>query len=169
MWRPPNGIGRMTRVSILTAMTYPHAPGGDEYRPPPPDQIQPYQPPQPYGEAPGYGPPQGYPYDYNYGAPYTYPGYQIARPTDGFAIASLVVSCVSVLGLCMWGVGALLGVLGAIFGHVSRRRIRASGAGGARMALAGIIVGWSMAAIGLILLTVVIVMIAVDSGATSDF
>jgi hypothetical protein len=44
-------------------MTYPTPPGEHEYRPPPPDQIQAYQPPQPYGSAPEYGP-QGYPYDF---------------------------------------------------------------------------------------------------------
>jgi hypothetical protein len=50
-----------------------------------------------------------------------------------------------VLGLCLWGIGGLLGVVGAILGHVARRRIRATGAGGAGMALAGIIVGWVLA------------------------
>ena len=73
-----------------------------------------------------------------------------------------MVSCVSVIGLCTWGIGALLGVVGAIMGHVARRRIRASGAGGDSMALAGIIVGWIIAAIGLLFLTFFIVMIATD-------
>jgi hypothetical protein len=82
------------------------------------------------------------------------------------AIASLVVSCVAILGLCTWGIGSLLGILGAIFGHVARRRIRTTGAGGGGMALAGIIVGWAIAAIGLILLVVLIVMIATTEDST---
>ena len=166
-------------------MTYPFPPPGpgDPNRPPEPVQpVQPYQPPQlyqpdyspyaapnPYGAVQGqqpppnpYGPVQGqqpppYSYDYGYGG---YFGPPRAQQTDGFAIASLVISCVSIFGLCTWGIGSLLGVLGAIFGHVARRRIRASGASGSGVALAGIIVGWAIAAIGLILLVVLIVMIA---------
>jgi hypothetical protein len=111
-----------------------------------------------YGYDAG-GQPAGYPYDYGYGPPYGYPG-PPRRDTDGMAIASLVVSCVSVAGLCAWGVGGLLGVLGAIFGHVARRRIRTTGAGGAGIALAGIIVGWVMAAIGVLLITLLVVLIA---------
>lgn len=139
----------------------PDAPGQPGY-----PGMQPYVPAQQdqsYGAASyGYAQP---PYDYGYGAPYGYPGGpQPSRPTDGFAIASLVLSCVSVIGLCTWGIGAVLGVLGAIFGHIARRRIRASGAGGESMALAGIIVGWIIAALGLLFLTFIIVMIATDSG-----
>jgi hypothetical protein len=159
-------------------MTNPMPPGaGDPL--PPPDPLRPYQayqpvpyaPPQPYGTPVGYGydpggQPAGYPYDYGYGSPYGYPG-PPPRDTDGMAIASLVVSCVSVAGLCAWGVGGLLGVLGAIFGHVARRRIRTTGAGGAGIALAGIIVGWVMAAIGVLLITLLVVLIATteDTGA----
>ena len=151
-------------------MTYPYPPPPGSGDPVPPQEpVQPYQPPQlyqpdhsPYGAPNPFGPVQGQPpppyaYDYGYGG---YFGPPRGQQTDGFAIASLVVSCVSVLGLCAWGIGALLGVLGAIFGHVARRRIRASGAGGSGMALAGIIVGWTIAAIGLILLVVFIVVIA---------
>ena len=129
----------------------PHAaPSGDPYLP------QPYGPPAGYGAVPGQ--PGANPYDYGY-APYAYPGLQPPRNTDGMAIASLVVSCVSIAGFCTWGVGALLGVLGAILGHVARRRINASGAGGAGIALAGIIVGWAMAAIGILLITLLVVLI----------
>lgn len=146
-------------------MTYPHPPGsGDPV--PPPDPIQPYQPPQAYQpEYPPYGygpvqqpPPPAYTYDYGYGGGGYY-GPPRTQQTDGFAIASLVVSCVSILGLCTWGIGSLLGVLGAIFGHVAQRRIRASGAGGSGIALAGIIIGWVITALGVLLLTFFIVMI----------
>ena len=118
--------------------------------------YSPYASPYAYGPVQGQQPPP-YQYDYGYGG---YFGPPRSPQTDGFAIASLVVSCVSILGLCASGVGSLLGVLGAVFGHVARRRIRTSGAGGSGVALAGIIVGWSIAAIGLLLLAVLVVMIA---------
>ena len=155
-------------------MSYPYQPPGPGDPVPPQEPVQPYQPPQmyqpdysPYAAPYAYGPvqqqPPPYQYDYGYGG---YFGPPRAQPTDGFAIASLVVSCFSIFGLCTWGIGSLLGVLGAIFGHVARRRIRTSGAGGSGVALAGIIVGWSIAAIGLILLTALIVGIAVSEEAT---
>jgi hypothetical protein len=158
-------------------MTDPYRPNAGEPPADPSGTFQPAQPypgpapqpypnpyaspdPQPYAAAlPAPYAPEVYPYDFGYGSPYAYPGYQAPRPTDGFAIASLVVSCVAVLGLCAWGIGGLLGVLGAIFGHVSRRRIRQTGASGGGMALAGIIVGWSMVAISVVLLTLFIVLI----------
>jgi hypothetical protein len=77
------------------------------------------------------------------------------------AIASLVVSCVAALGLCASGVGGVLGIVGAILGHVSRRRIRNTGASGDGMALAGIIVGWSVAAISLLLVAGLIALIVI--------
>jgi hypothetical protein len=144
-------------------MTYPYPPPGSGDPVPPQEPVRPYQPPQLYQPdhspyAAPYAPqqPPPYPYDYGYGG---YFGPPRSQQTDGFAIASLVVSCVSILGLCTWGIGSLLGVLGAIFGHVARRRIRASGAGGSGVALAGIIVGWTIAAIGLLLVVTLIVMI----------
>lgn len=144
-------------------MTHPIPPGAGNPVPPPPGWPDPYQQAayqaQPYRPDPYLPQPYGPPYDYGYGPAYGHPGFQPPRPTDGMAIASLVVSCVSVGGFCAWGVGALLGVLGAIFGHVARRRIRRSGAGGAGIALAGIIVGWVMAAIGVLVLTVLVVLV----------
>ncbi|MEU4216234.1 DUF4190 domain-containing protein [Actinoplanes sp. NPDC026623] len=160
-------------------MTYPPTPGPDGSYPPPPDPpVQAYQPPpgyeqQPYAygqpaygtpaQPPGYGPPTGYDYG-NPGSPYSYQGgpYLGPPPTEGLAIASMVVSCVAVPGLCMWGVGGLLGLLGAILGHVARRRIRASGAGGDGLALAGIIVGWVMAGLSLIGVTLLAIALASD-------
>jgi hypothetical protein len=131
--------------------------------PVPPDPYQPYRP-TPYGLPQPYG----YPYDYGYGPPYSYPG-PPPRHTDGMAIASLVVSCVSIAGLCVWGIGSLLGVLGAIFGHVARHRIRRSGAGGGGLALAGIAVGWTMAAIGALLITLLVVLIVTSEDPAAGY
>jgi Domain of unknown function (DUF4190) len=103
-------------------MTYPQPPGG--WTEPP--STNPY--PQP--GAPAYPPPYGY------------VAFPPKPPTNGLAIASLVVSCVGVLGLCPYGLGGWIGTIGAILGHVSRRQIRERGDGGDGMALAGVIVGW---------------------------
>ncbi|OJF15682.1 DUF4190 domain-containing protein [Couchioplanes caeruleus] len=176
-------------------MTYPPTPAPDGSQPPPHDPlIQAYQPLPPYGSPQGYAPPQAYqvpaaqdpyapgapapygyaagqqvPYDYGYaGSPYGYSQYPPGpRPTDGMAIASLVVSCVSIVGLCGFWLGGILGVVGAILGHVARRRIRQSGANGGGMALAGIIVGWVVTAIALTVGVVVGVLIANDPSSTT--
>lgn len=97
----------------------------------------------------GYGPAQpGYP-----PPGYGYPGYGYpAAPTatNGLAIASLIVSVMAVSGLCFYGVGGLLGVVGAILGHVARRQIRQQGGAGDGMALAGVITGWVATAIAVL-------------------
>ncbi|MBX6357483.1 MAG: DUF4190 domain-containing protein [Micromonosporaceae bacterium] len=101
-------------------MTYQQQPGGW----PQPSPGTPNLPPG----TPAYVPPYGYP------AP--------PRPTNGLAVASLVVSLVGALGLCAYGLGGWIGAIGAILGHVSQRQIRERGDGGGGMALAGVIVGW---------------------------
>ena len=160
-YQPPGTPGYQPSA----ADAYP--PAGTPYQPP---AIQAYQPPakQPYPPAQdpfappaAYGPPPQ-PYDYGYsGSPYGYQ--QGPRPTEGLAVASLVVSCASIAGLCGWWIGGLLGILGAIFGHVARKRIRASGAGGAGMALAGIIIGWIVTGIALIGGVALAIAISMDS------
>jgi hypothetical protein len=117
-------------------MTYP------PQEPPPPYDPAGQQPPPYY---PGYPPPPYYGANPYY--PYGYP----RRETDGLAIASLVVSCAAVLGLCSYGVGGVLGIVGAILGHVARGRIRRTGQGGDGMALAGIIVGWALTVVCIVL------------------
>jgi hypothetical protein len=161
--------------------------------PPPPSYEPPtaYEPPSPY-QAPGYGAPaypqppdpaypqaadpaypqapdQGYPnpaYQQGYATPYGYSPYPVKPAPDGLSIAALVVSCVAVLGLCGYGIGGLLGVVGAVLGHVSRRRIRETGAGGDGMALAGIIVGWIAAGIALVVIAILVVAIVASSNNT---
>jgi hypothetical protein len=124
----------------------PAYPAPDQAYPPPYPAYPPY-PGQPYQAQP-YATPA---YQYGYADPYGYSSYQPHRPTDGLAIASMVVSCVAVpAALCTYGFAGLIGVLGAILGHVSQRRIRTTGASGAGMALAGIIVGWIAAGLGLL-------------------
>lgn len=128
---------------------------------PPPDPSTVAYPSVYYPPAGGAGYPQP---GYGYGAPYDYFGqYPQARVTDGMAIASLVVSCAAVLSLCAWGIGGLLlGTLGAIFGHVAKRRIRDTGSGGDGLALAGIIVGWISAVLGLLVLGLMVAVIVLS-------
>jgi Domain of unknown function (DUF4190) len=75
----------------------------------------------------------------------------VGRPTNGLAIASMVVSLVGALALVCYGVGGLISVVGAILGHVARRQIRERGEGGDGMALAGVIVGWIATALGVLI------------------
>jgi hypothetical protein len=110
------------------------------------------------GQAPGaYG---------GYGAAY-YPAYAQPR-NNGLAIGAMVTSLVGIpLTLC-YGIGALLGVAGAIMGHVARRQIRDRGENGAGMALTGIIVGWVIAGLGVAFLVLIILAITLGTP-TSDF
>ena len=77
------------------------------------------------------------------------------RRTNGLAIASLACACAGIIPFLF----GLPSVLGIIFGFVARSQIKnAHGAqGGAGLALAGIIVGFSL--IGLFILAVVLVAI----------
>ncbi|HEX6499636.1 MAG TPA: DUF4190 domain-containing protein [Micromonosporaceae bacterium] len=81
---------------------------------------------------------QPYP-GYSYPA-YSYPGYPpvvaVPQPTNGLAIASLVLS---LAGIASCGLTSLVG---AILGHVARRQIRERGESGDGLALAGIVCGW---------------------------
>jgi hypothetical protein len=106
-----------------------------------------------HGAAPsGYDTPQS-----SYGAPYGgYPyggGYPYAAPvTNGLAIASLICSCG---GIFLLGIP---GVLGIIFGFVARKQIAQSNGAqsGAGMALAGILVGFGVIALYLLVLLIIV-------------
>jgi len=145
-------------------MSYPtQQPGGWS------DPSWPAQPQQPYDpNAPQHvsgqpmspmGPQSGSPY-----GGYGYPGYgvPVSPPTSGLAIASLVCSLVG-LATC------ITAPVGAILGHIARRQIRERGEGGDSMALAGIIVGWVVTGLFLLLIAVyiVVIVIAVSQAETS--
>jgi len=78
--------------------------------------------------------------------------------TSGKAITSLVTGIVSLPAVCCWPVGAVLGILGIVFGILARKDIAASSGQqkGDGMALAGIITG----AVGLVLIVIVLVLAA---------
>jgi hypothetical protein len=75
----------------------------------------------------------------------------VSPRTNGMSVAAMVVSLVSICGLCFYGFGGLLGVLGAVLGHVSRRQIKTNHEGGAGMALAGIVIGWIVTGLGILI------------------
>jgi Domain of unknown function (DUF4190) len=103
----------------------------------------------PWAGHPGYGgvPPQG-------GRPagLPAPGWPPARPTNGMAVASLVLGA-----LWIYWVGS---VLALIFGYQARRQIAARGEGGDGLAVAGIVLGW----VGVGVLALVLGVIGVAAG-----
>lgn len=77
------------------------------------------------------------------------------------AIASMVTSIVAVMGLCFYGVGGvLLGPVGAILGHVSRRKLKERGEQGEGMAIAGIVTGWVAAGLGVLIVAGIVILFA---------
>ena len=68
-------------------------------------------------------------------APY-YPQQPLAaaRPTNGFAIASMVLGIIWI-----YWIGSILAL---VFGYVAKSQIRARGESGDGMATAGIVLGW---------------------------
>jgi len=133
-----------------------------------PSQTSGYDPKSPYDPAvsgAGY-PASGYP-GYPAGTPVPGYGYPVAAPpTSGLAIASMVVSILGALGLCGYGLGGYIGIVGAIMGHVARRQIRERGEQGDGMALAGVIVGWI--AFGIAVIATVLIIIFVVWAANQD-
>ncbi|NUR71259.1 MAG: DUF4190 domain-containing protein [Hamadaea sp.] len=100
--------------------------------------------------AEGQPPATGYVVPPGYGTPYVLP-YAPARKTNGLAVASLVTSIVA-LNFCFPAT-----IVGAIMGHIARRRIKETGEDGEGLALGGIVVGWigfgiTVAAIALIII-----------------
>lgn len=124
-------------------MTTPQEPEGQPYYAEPPVAGAPYQ--QPYQQPqypPAYPPPA-----YGQQPPYPYP-YPPARPTNGMAIASMVLGIVWV-----YWIGSILAL---IFGYLALKEIRRSGQAGEGMAIAGIVLGW----IGVGTLAVVLLLVA---------
>jgi hypothetical protein len=99
-----------------------------------PSPTSPYGPyDAPSGNPAGYGPPyQGPPYP----GWYPPPGYvtYVTRPTNGMAVASLVMGI-----LWIYWVGSIMAL---IFGYVARQQIAERGESGGGLAIAGIVLGW---------------------------
>ncbi len=90
------------------------------------------------------------------GAPYA------PRPvasTNGLAIASLVVSIAAGLVSC-----GTLSFIGAILGHVALNQIKTSRQGGRGLAIGGIVTGWVITGIW-----VIVIAILIAAGAASNY
>jgi hypothetical protein len=150
---------------------YPPDPAAQPYGAPPPAYPATAYPapayPAPAYPAPAYPAPAypaaGYPVPGQpayggYGGYGAVPGtYYAPQPkTNGLAIGAMSTAIVGAALLFCYGGGLPLGIIGAILGHVSRRQIRARGEGGDGMALAGIIIGWVVTGIGLVVVAGVI-------------
>lgn len=115
------------------------------------------QPSSPYGDPSfGYGqtpPPGGPSYQTWGGYPPAYgsTGYGGPRPTNTLAIVSLVTSIIG------------FGIVGIITGHIARRQIRQTGEAGDGLALAGLLLGYIVTALEVLLFLLVIGMFTVAS------
>lgn len=110
-------------------------PGSSPY----PPQGHPPQGYPPAGYPPQGYPPQGYPPQGYPPAGYPPPGYPPVgwgppRPTNGMAVASLVLGI-----LWIYWIGS---VLALVFGYQARRQIAERGESGSGLATAGIVLGW---------------------------
>ena len=74
--------------------------------------------------------------------------YPVAPPSNGTAVASLVI------GILSWFLCPIVGgVLAVVLGHVARGQIRRTGEAGGGLALAGLILGYAhLAVFGLVLI-----------------
>jgi hypothetical protein len=95
---------------------------------------------------------------------YGYPAAPANPPTNGLAIASLILSLVGIAS-------CITAPVGAILGHVARRQIRERGEGGDGMAKAGIIVGWILTGLLVLLIAfyVVVIIFAINSDSPSSY
>jgi hypothetical protein len=83
---------------------------------------------------------------------------QTAR-TNGLAIASL--AC----GLAQFAFGPLATIPAIVLGHMARSQIRRTGEQGAGLALAGLVMGWGVVVLGIVIITVGLVVAAGMHGA----
>lgn len=122
----PDGPGHREQFSIdpLT---------GEPIEAPPPPPVEGGPSPEPYPTPPAY---PAYPPPYGYYPPppgYPPPGWAVPRPTNGLAIASMILGI-----LWIYWIGSILAL---VFGLVARSQIRRTGEGGDGMAVAGIVLG----------------------------
>jgi Domain of unknown function (DUF4190) len=68
--------------------------------------------------------------------------------TNGLAIASLA------FGLAQFVFGPLAAIPAIVFGHMARHQIKRTGEQGAGLALAGLVLGWAVVILGIVLIVI---------------
>ncbi|TDN45233.1 uncharacterized protein DUF4190 [Curtobacterium flaccumfaciens] len=147
-------------------------------------QQNPYAAPgQQYGQQggqygqPGYGAPQNpyaasgqqNPYAAGPQNPYAATGYQpyAQRPkTNTLAILSIVFAFG---GIIIWPLVILASPAGAIMGHIALGKIKQSGEGGRGLALAGVIGGWVLTGLFILIVGLFVVLGAISGSYSSDY
>jgi hypothetical protein len=81
-----------------------------------------------------------------------------AAKTNGFAIASL--AC----GLAQFVSGPLATIPAIVFGHMARGQIRRTGEQGAGLALAGLVLGWAVVILGILVFVFVFTVVGAKTG-----
>jgi hypothetical protein len=123
-------------------MSTPEYPGSPDT--PPTEPTTPLPPTHhPYGAVPPQQPPGVPPLPPGAPAPGYYGGYGPPAPTDGMAVASLVLGIVGVTMICAYGLGLVPAIIAIVLGRMSKQKIDASGGqiGGRGLAQAGFILG----------------------------
>ncbi|MER5967755.1 DUF4190 domain-containing protein [Streptomyces sp. NPDC002057] len=121
--------------------------------------------PTPTPSTSGYGYP-GYP---SYGSSgYTgQPGWQ-QPPSNGMGTTSMVLGIIAVAGFCLYGLGAILGILALIFGIIGLKKVGRGEATNRGMAIAGIVLGAIGTLVSAVFLGFIIWAIAQDSSSFDD-
>ncbi|WP_411075262.1 DUF4190 domain-containing protein [Streptomyces sp. cmx-4-7] len=191
-WAPPNRDGvELSKPAEpspppvhdqLTVTSMPGVPGpGGDVPPPPVAPGGPAATPGAYGypadTSGGYGYPAapapqasvtgsgyGYPGYPGYGGQ---PGWQQA-PSNGMGTAAMVLGIVSVAGFCLYGLGAVLGILGVIFGVIGVKKAGRGEATNRGMAIAGIVLGAIGTVVSAVFLGFMIWAIAQDPSTFED-
>lgn len=138
--------------------------------------------PQQVPGSPAGAPPPGWPAGYaqpgypGYPGGYAQPGYPggyyypPARRTNGLAIASMVTSIVGLVMIACYGIpGLIMGPIGAILGHVARKKIKENGEAGEGMALAGVIIGWITTGLAVLGIAAIVALIIYSENRPSGF
>jgi hypothetical protein len=167
----PNSYGAPQQSNPYVAPQQQNPYGGQQQNPyGAPQQSTPYAqqqnaygaPQNPYGQQQNpYA--QQQPYASN---PYSYQPYAQRPKTNVLSILSIVFAFG---GIIIWPIVILTSPTGAILGHVALSKIRQTGEGGRGLALAGIIGGWIMTGLFVLIVALVWISIANSSGYSSDY
>jgi peptidyl-prolyl cis-trans isomerase B (cyclophilin B) len=89
------------------------------------------------------------------------------RPTNGFAVASFACLMLALGGsIVTCGLTMPIAIPGLVFGHVSLRQIARTGDDGRWMALTGVIAGWILVALVVLLGLSALAIAVLDDGGT---